>query len=146
MKSSKVNKELREKISDPKKVGPGIWYLIHSRSLKTVTMAQKQAYAQFVQETVTDIRCEDCKGHALKYIQNNPMHPYFNVKDVKTGAEIGCFKWSFLFHNDVNRRLGKHELDFDTAFMLYANAEACKECTKNSQGSKGYKIIEKKSH
>ena len=57
------------------------------------------------------------------------------------------FRWTWIFHNAVNKRLKKEELDKKTAYNLYANAETgicrfdCGADATSSQGSQGSQPI-----
>lgn len=115
--------------TDPTKFGPGMWISIHTLALRANTQEKKKEYVEEVISLVESIKCGECHGHATEYLKKNPIEKYFNVKDVKSGAEIGCFKWSWVFHNAVNKRLGKKELDFNTALMKYIpSKEKCTNC------------------
>lgn len=52
--------------------------------------------------------CAKCRKHMNDYIQANPVHAHWH-------HDKGFFKWSWVFHNAVNQRLGKPLVDYDTA-------------------------------
>jgi hypothetical protein len=124
-------KDLLQKISDPKNFNM-IWYLIHKRALLCRTPHEKEDFEKFVLWVVSVLPCNSCKDHATKYLSEYPIRQFFFVKDEKTSAEIGCFKWSWIFHNAVNRRLGKKEVDWITALSMYTSDEGCDNCGKDS--------------
>lgn len=104
-----------EKISDPKIFGPVMWYNIHKLSLKLT----EDCYIAYIKELIPIIPCSTCKQHAIEYLKLNPLKEFIGVKDPTTGDNIGMFKWSWIFHNSVNERLGKNIMNFDTAFNMY---------------------------
>jgi hypothetical protein len=125
-----------DKLTDPKSFGPGIWFTLHTTSLTAVDTESKKAFAAMVKSIIHGIKCEECHGHATAYLEKNPIEKFFNIKDDKTSAEIGCFKWTWIFHNAVNRRLQKKEIDFQTALMMYAKKETCKDCTSKPKSDR----------
>ena len=131
------------KFDDPASFGPGVWFTIHVRSLSAKDDASKKEFAAMVKDIIEHIKCQDCHDHAIAYIKKNPIERYFGIKDEKTAAQIGCFKWTWIFHNSVNKRIGKKELDFKTALMIYAPTDG--KCTNCGSGDVAHKE-EKKEH
>jgi len=116
-------------MNDPKVFGPGMWICIHTLALQATTEEKKKEYANEIRAIINGIKCEECHSHATKYLKENPVEKYFKIRDSKLGAEIGCFKWSWVFHNAVNKRLGKKQIDFNTALMMYVGSdEKCTDC------------------
>lgn len=98
-------------------ITPGIWYLWHKLSLEAIDNDSISSYIWMVKTTVYTFECE-CREHAIEYIENNPPENYLHFFD-SNGIPYGMFLWSFLFHNAVNKRLNKKQLDFDSALKLY---------------------------
>jgi hypothetical protein len=73
--------------------------------------------------------CEECTNHLEKYMINNPMKDYINIVNDKK-ERIGMFTWSWQLHNDVNIRLRKPRLDFETCYNLYGGEKCKKNCNK----------------
>jgi hypothetical protein len=90
---------------DPKIIGPGIWTTIHLLSIKDPELFR--SYLKFIQE---NFPCIICRNHINEYFKNNP------IENIKTGEE---FKWSWMFHNEVNIRLGKSYMGWSTAYKIY---------------------------
>ena len=120
------------KISNPKMYGP-YWYLIHKKAFNTRSQQDKEEFEKFVTWLVSVLLCEDCHKHSTEYLKKNPVRMYFNVKDDKSGSDIGCFKWSWIFHNVINKRLGKKEVDWITALSMYSSDEKCTNCEKKEK-------------
>lgn len=125
-----------DKLTDPKSFGPGVWFSFHVRSLSARDKASKIEFAVFVKDIIAHIKCQECHDHAMAYLKAHPIEKFFDIKDEKTATEIGCFKWTWIFHNAVNKRLGKKEIDFHTALMMYAEQKKCENCTKDGHESK----------
>ena len=113
-----------EAITDPKIFGPGMWYSIHVSSLQL----GENNYITYVEALLNKLPCKKCRDHAMEYLRDNPIENFKSIKD-KDGELIGMFKWSWMFHNAVNKRLNKQIIDFNTAYNFYTGAEAL--CTLN---------------
>jgi len=109
---------MSNRLTDPKNVGPGIWYLIHCKARDAVNEPKKLEFRQEMAWICSNMRCEVCHKHCLEYIDQHPMDPYWNLRDSKN-REIGLFKWVWAFHNAVNNRLGKPLVEWKTAFDMY---------------------------
>ena len=131
----KMPHDLLSKVANPKKYGP-YWYLIHKKAFNAKSLPEKEDFVRFVEWVISILLCEECHEHSTKYIKENPIRSFFHVKDERSGAEIGCFKWSWIFHNVVNRRLGKKEIDWITALSMYSSDEKCKDCGHGSKDDK----------
>lgn len=108
-------------VTDPKVFGPGMWYTIHVSSMQM----GEDCYIKYIKSLIPKIPCKKCRDHAMEYIQGNPIDNFTNIKD-KDGELIGMFKWSWIFHNTVNQKLGKSIIDFNTAYNFYTNdSELC---------------------
>lgn len=127
-----------DKLSDPAKVGPGTWFSIHRMAIRAKTPEKKQAFIEFMTDICDNFKCLKCRGHCQAYIKTNPIGDFLNVKDEKSGEDIGMFKWSTIFHNAVNVRLGKPVMDYTTAYNLYSDSEfgvCAKDCDKTEAPS-----------
>lgn len=110
------NHESREPVInvDPKYFGPGIWWCLHQNSLRAITTETKLEFRRFLNDIVTKIWCKKCRFHATKYINENPIEEYDQLA-------YGYFTYVWNFHNIVNKRLGKPEMNWQTAYKLYTN-------------------------
>jgi hypothetical protein len=56
--------------------------------------------------------CESCTIHMRNYLEQHPID-----------AQTDALDWSIEFHNDVNRRLHKSEMDLKQARQMYKDGE-----------------------
>lgn len=113
-------KSLNDKLTDPKSFGPGLWLHIHSKARRAITARKMTDFAEDMKTIAEDIKCGECRGHAMKYLEENPIEPYFPMVDPEeNNTPIGCFRWAWQFHNTVNARLRKSIVDWETAKALF---------------------------
>ncbi len=108
--------------SDPKIFGPGLWFNTHIMAMDADTYDKIIQFISYIRFITQKLPCSDCNNHAIKYISINPPENFINLTD-KKGKKIGMFKWTWIFHNDVNNRLGKNIIDWDTAYNMYQDDE-----------------------
>ncbi len=106
-------------ISDPKVFGPGLWYSIHTSSINL----SENCFMDYIRMTVLNIPCMTCRQHATQYLKDNPIEDFKGIKN-SDGELIGMFKWTWTFHNAVNKRLDKPQVDWNTAYNMYTNTDA----------------------
>ena len=114
------------------KIGPGIWFKIHSDSIAAKTQSLKESFVININVLCDGFKCKHCQPHFRKYINENPIEKYFDIKD-KKGIDIGIFKWTWEFHNAVNLRLGKYQCSLEESYEYYTNNTigACYNCGEN---------------
>jgi hypothetical protein len=95
--------------------GPGTWLSIHLLAYNANDDRSKMSFIDFMELLRNGYPCAKCRKHMSDYILSHPIHSYWN-------ENRGFFKWSWLFHNAVNRRLGKPLLDYESAIGLYSGA------------------------
>ena len=127
---SSENENLK-KLADPRSFGPGGWLMIHILAYNAISKRDKESFKRDMSNICAGLKCHTCKEHCGKYLKDNPVKDYWNIKD-EEGNDIGAFKWSWAFHNAVNARLGKAVLDFDTAYHLYSDSPDT-VCTKDCE-------------
>jgi len=118
-----------KKLADPASFGPGAWLVIHTMAFDAKTNQKKKHFEESMHVIQKGLKCENCKVHCGEYLKKHPISDYWDIHD-KNGEDIGMFKWSWVFHNTVNARLGKPIMDWDTAYHLYSNSGNV-VCTKN---------------
>ena len=84
------------------------WDQIHTRAANSITPEQKAEYNTWIRQESATLYCAVCKQHAIQYIQNYPPE---NTDDK--------FMWSYTFHNNVNTRLNKPIMDYQSASARY---------------------------
>lgn len=117
-----------EKFSKPEIFGPGLWFSIHTFAADAMTDEKKKAFIDYVYLIIALLKCGNCRKHAADYISKNSPEDAPIMLD-KDGADVTMFKWSFDFHNEVNRRLRKYQLTWEEAYELFLspNAVVCDE-------------------
>lgn len=108
--------------TDPKKFGPGVWFSLHLSAINAIEDEYIKFFINQTKTLISKLPCKDCSDHAINYMQNNPIEQFIELKDSE-GNKIGMFKWTWMFHNDVNSRLGKSIIDWLTAYYMYKNEE-----------------------
>jgi len=120
-----------EKKSDPRIIGPGVWYIIHTVAIEATDDNKKYGFITLMNTIKETFPCEECRKHIVEYMENNPFTPYWNIQE--NGRHYGMFKWTWNFHNTVNRRLGKKYVEWETAKGFYdkesPNFHFCTNCT-----------------
>jgi hypothetical protein len=89
--------------------GPAAWRFIHS-VCKSCT--DRAAVITWLRATLHVLPCPECCIHAQQYIAQNPPE---DSQDL--------LKWSFEFHNSVNRRLNRREMSFEDALWALEHEE-----------------------
>ena len=121
--------------SDPVKVGPGVWFKLHTDAVKAITDALKEAFIINVNATCDNFKCKKCQPHFRKFIDTYSLRNYWNIRDAK-GRDIGFFQWTWELHNQVNKFLGKYQPSLEESYEFFADADAgaCFNCGGNSVG------------
>ncbi len=119
-------------LSDPKYFGPGAWFVIHVMALDATTLAKKRSFYNMMEAVVPKIQCTKCRGHAIEYLEKYP--PKKTMFSTHEGQDVSMFRWSWVFHNRVNVRLGKPIIPFEQAYNIYMNpGEVCNDCGKEDE-------------
>lgn len=114
-----LDKKTKPPVFELDKYAPGIWLQMHIKGVLAIDENSKQDFIDYVWFQADTFPCENCRKHINEYIKNNPFTHLYYAKNNK-GEEIGMFKWSWLFHNTVNVRVGKPYLDWNTAWEMYS--------------------------
>lgn len=122
-------------VADPDVIGPGVWLSIHLMAMDANTIEKKVAFRDFMYLLSEKFPCEKCRRHIVRYLSVHPIESYYDII-ADDGTDIGMFKYSWIFHNAVNTRLGKPYVDWETALRLYStdtDLKVCKSSCKQSQ-------------
>lgn len=113
---------------DPVKIGPGIWFTMHSSAVAAITDELKKAFVKNINVLCDNFKCKKCQGHFRKFIDSRQLSNYWNIKD--KGRDIGFFKWTWELHNQVNRFLKKYEPSLEESYVFYTDTDAgvCFDC------------------
>ena len=122
------------KFTDPAIIGPGIWFEMHTEAVQCKNDQRKRAFVTRINNLCDKFRCIKCKLHFKKFINSHPFENYWFVYNNK-GEDIGFYKWTWECHNNVNRFLGKPQVDLEESYEYYMSQSAgvCIDCGKDNQ-------------
>lgn len=113
------------KLSNPEVVGPGTWWVLHMKAKAATDDKGIKDFIAFMLFLRENFSCMKCRKHIGEYIDTHPFSDLINYRNSE-GERQGMFKWSWLFHNAVNARLGKPHVDWETAVdMFYGDSAVC---------------------
>lgn len=109
-------------LSDPVKLGPGMWTAIHQLASNIQSYADLHYAIQTIELYINRFKCMECRKHAQAYIQKNPLRQVLecNHKNHKGGIERCLFHYTWVFHDIVNQRLKKARMDEETAWSCHS--------------------------
>lgn len=119
---------------DPNSWGPYFWKTIHAAAIEADRqytqdpLQAKEHFSKFLHELSYILPCETCRGHMQAYLKTNPI------------TESDFFLWSFQFHNAVNYRLGKIQLNYEDALHQWST-ESCGKCSSEKSTNYNYLIF-----
>lgn len=90
----------------------GKWDDIHNMSLATSSREDQKSFASCLRIICYTHYCGGCRSHANAYIEARPPENSFS----------NCFHYTVEFHNNVNARLNKPIVDYNTAVMWYTRS------------------------
>ena len=93
------------------------WNTIHIKARNANTKNKKDEFVKYMKYLADHFPCPDCIGHIRNYINKNPIENYYDIKENE--KDIGLFKWSWEFHNEVNKRLGKKIMSWEELSRIY---------------------------
>ena len=125
-RKKRMNDKAMKGVASPEIVGPGIWFTIHTLAFEANTLLGMQNFCKTVRTIISNMKCSKCKDHAQKHIKELPPERYFFV--TRDGKNFGMFKWSWEFHNIVNKMLGKPLMTLEDAIKLFESSEVCTNC------------------
>ena len=103
--------------SDPNVWGPAFWFTLHNGAARYPIKASPicaERMKGFIMGIPVMIPCEKCQDHATAHIEQN----YYRMNEIVSGREQ-LFIFFVSFHNYVNKRYGKPEMDYKKAYDLY---------------------------
>jgi hypothetical protein len=96
--------------------GPGLWMALHSMTFNypiTPTEQDKKQYTNFFHSLKYVLPCPACRMHYKKTIEEKyPIELALDNRDTLS-------RWLVDFHNDVNKRLGKPIVSYDSVKDKY---------------------------
>lgn len=116
-------------------VCPGIWFQLHILGLKCRdgNKRKRKLFEETIEDHRNDFFCIHCRKHLDLLCKKIPLSSFSGTYD-ENGRDIGLFKWTWLIHNKVNRRLGKPTMAFNVALKMFSelldNEGSCSVCSK----------------
>jgi hypothetical protein len=95
--------------------GPFFWHTIHIAALgypSKPTYAHKKAAKEFYESLAIMIPCPVCREHFSQHIALFPISPHLDSRE-------DLFNWTVVFHNAVNKTLGKPEFSQVDSLAYY---------------------------
>ena len=126
---------MENNFTDPKVVGPGLWWYIHSKAKNATTEITIQEFIDLMIYLAEKFPCHTCRKHIKEYIETHPLSELAKLMN-EQGERIGMFKWAWLFHNAVNTRINKPYVDWESAIGMFYNDDI-EICSKNCHAADG---------
>lgn len=115
---------------DIKKYGPGMWYSIHQDAKISDKDSTRNQFINNLKSKFELFPCDKCKEHITQYMKDYPLEKSENL-----------FYWTWKFHNDVNKRLGKQEFSYEVIYNVHFGNDKCESCSVTENLSSISKII-----
>lgn len=109
------------RFADPKVIGPGEWIVIHTLAFNAKTPEEKKSFCRNFRLIINTFRCSNCRQHAIAYIESNPPEIHARIIVEKGHEDTTMFRYTWEFHNTVNKRLGKPKMSWEQAYKEYSN-------------------------
>ena len=95
------------------------WDNIHKMAVDASTNELKEEFGRYIEFLRHNFPCPKCRPHIKKYMKLHPIKSYYNITE--DGKDVGMAKWSWEFHNDVNKRLFKRQVSWEDFKKKYLN-------------------------
>ena len=95
--------------------GPKLWFSLHTMTFnypENPTEIDKRNYYDFFINLKNVIPCAKCSQHYGEHLENNPLSPNLDKKEL-------FVKWLIDLHNDVNKSLNKRLYSYDEVIKIY---------------------------
>lgn len=108
-------KQFTSKSQDPNVWGPQFWYMLHNGAAhypNNPSLMCKQAMEGFINGIPVMLPCVECAMHANSFIKSVDIDKVVRNRN-------NLFEFFFMFHNEVNKRLGKPLLPLNQVKNMY---------------------------
>lgn len=95
------------------------WDRIHRKAGRVRSSEDKKKFIKYIKKLYKVMDCEVCKSHTKKFMKTYPINEYETYID-DDGIDRGLLRWTWIFHNDVNIRLGKKEYRWSETVKRYS--------------------------
>lgn len=106
--------------------GPGCWFVLHLNSFQARDISSQTEFVRFLRNLIQHLPCEHCRGHATRYLLDNPPERFIGRQDSQ-GDSMPLLEYTWRFHNAVNQRLGKSQLPYAVVKQSYIDDKPCHE-------------------
>ena len=98
-----------------------LWGEIHQKAKEATTLPLKNDFVTFLNDIISSHGCGGCAQDLKNFIAQNKIELYFWIQESHLGKnfDIGLFKWSWMFHNHVNKKLKRPEPTFEEIVKKY---------------------------
>mgnify|MGYP003344514394 CR=1 FL=1 len=110
---------IHNNLAEPKVWGPAFWFTLHNSAYHYPNMASPIVVLQtknFIKGIPNMLPCPSCSIHARKYITDRE-----DKLNKITSTKKELFKFFVDFHNAVNVRTGKPEMELVDVYKMYSN-------------------------
>lgn len=115
---------LLNKFTDPKYIGPGIWWVLHATAEHNPTL-----FERLWNILIDNFPCKSCSEHLTYFSTRYPICSYGR-------SNYPIYVWNF--HDEINIKLGKHSTDIDATITFFKKSESCKAgCTSEIKEGHG---------
>jgi hypothetical protein len=113
--------------------GPGWWAFLHNAAgAANNNPAGLTLFVQAVDLTSKRFTCEKCRLDFNVLLQQYPTRNYQDTHNVDGNSPL---RWSWLVHNEVNKKLGKKSYSWKSCkddYLVAGNAPGCTDCMADS--------------
>lgn len=136
--------------TDPKYIGPGHWFVMHSNAIKAKTKKEITECIQSIKKLCKEFPCVVCRTHSSEYLKNHPIEKDADTLILidKNKKELGLFMWTWKFHNSVNFRTKKPLMNWSTAYNLFAEkqSQVCSMACLTAENNNELQIVKPKPY
>ena len=108
--------------NDPDVIGPFVWKMIHYCCANADTQKKRNSIIMMMHYLTIIFPCPICRTNLVKELKNLPVKQY-----IKTSVQLT--EWSWILHNNVNKRLEKSLFSKEELLKTYYSNEECVDCT-----------------
>lgn len=108
------------------------WRTMHAFAASATTPEERLRFVRWIHDFAYLLPCpKECRPHMLEFLHSkNPKYDVTRyLKD-----NVTLLQWTWIFHNAVNKRLGKKEVSFESVKKFYLSDNAsCPKCNTSEQ-------------
>lgn len=103
-----------------------VWRIIHTAANKVDNGTEKPSFFQSTIKTILSgncLGCDVCKQDAIDFVNSNPVSSIDEPNH--------CYlKWTWIFHNHVNKKTGKEIFSWNDCLSIYSGGLNVSTCQK----------------